>query len=71
MLISILGFFISLLYIYGDLGVKQQYTWALDWSMAFMLFFILMFIASIVNMSQSSLHEDHLRELAVHELRKR
>ena len=69
MLISIIGFFVSWLYIYGHLGV--QYAWAVTWGFTFMLFFIILFIATVVNMSQSSLHDQHLEELAVHEIRKR
>ena len=46
MITSIVGFIISFLYIYTQLGNKT-------WGFTFMLFFVLMFIASIISMNSS------------------
>lgn len=46
MVISIVGFLISALYIYRQLGNKT-------WGFTFMLFFTLMFIASVISMTSS------------------
>ena len=58
MIISIIGFFVSLLEVYASVSVK--------WGAAFMLFFILMFFASIVSMSKASTDPADLEVLAVH-----
>lgn len=71
MIVSIIGFFVSWLFIYSEIGLGMQQPWAVKWGAAFMTFFIIMFIATIVNMSNTSLHEDHLEELAIHEKRKK
>ncbi len=63
MIISIIGFFVSWLYIYP--------YWSIPWGGTFMLFFILVFIATVINMSQATLQDDHLEELAIHELRRK
>lgn len=62
MLVSIIGFFVSLLQIYA---ISQP------WGAAFMAFFIIMFIASIVSMTNAGTGDEHLEELAIHEIRKR
>lgn len=59
MLVSIIGFFVSLLLVYPTLSPR--------WGAAFMLFFIIMFIASMVSMTNASTDEDHLAELSIHE----
>ncbi len=46
MITSIVGFLISVLYIYKQLGNKT-------WGFTFMLFFILMFIASVISMTSA------------------
>ncbi|MBW2974339.1 hypothetical protein KY366_01355 [Candidatus Woesearchaeota archaeon] len=46
MVTAIVGFFISALYVYKQLGNRT-------WGFTFMLFFALMFIASIVSMTCS------------------
>lgn len=46
MVTSIVGFLISALYVYKQLGNKT-------WGFTFMLFFIVMFIASIISMTYS------------------
>lgn len=46
MVTSMVGFLISLLYIYRQLGNKT-------WGFTFMLFFALMFISSIISMTYS------------------
>jgi len=46
MVTAIVGFLISLLYIYRQLGNKT-------WGFTFMLFFAAMFIASIISMTSS------------------
>ena len=46
MVTAIVGFIISVLYIYGQLGNKT-------WGFTFMLFFALMFIASLISMTSS------------------
>ncbi len=46
MLTAIVGFIISALYVYRQLGNKT-------WGFTFMLFFILMFIASVISMTSA------------------
>ncbi|MDD9954513.1 MAG: hypothetical protein OXR66_09365 [Candidatus Woesearchaeota archaeon] len=62
MLVSIIGFFVSWLQVYTYMSMK--------WGAAFMLFFIITFTASMVSMSYASTEEEHLQELAIHEVRK-
>ena len=57
MIVSIIGFFISLLMIW-DINMK--------WGAAFMLLFIIMFVASIVSMTNASTDQEDLDVLAVH-----
>jgi hypothetical protein len=61
MIVSIIGFFVSLLMVW-DINMK--------WGAAFMLFFVLMFIASIVSMSNATTDPEDLDVLAVHYRRK-
>lgn len=63
MLVGIIGFFVSLLLVYPSMSRQ--------WGAAFMAFFIVVFIASLVSMTNAGTEEEHLRELAVHEIRKR
>lgn len=68
MIASIIGFFVSFMFIYGDLGHRGL---ALDaafrkWGMAFMLFFIIIFIASMVTMTAATTEDDHIDALAAH-----
>jgi hypothetical protein len=62
MLVAIIGFFVSWLQVYP--------YWSQKWGATFMLFFIIVFIASVVSMGTDSLDEEELRPLAVHEIRK-
>lgn len=57
MLISIIGFFISVFYI---IGLNKT------WGFTFILFFVVMFIASLVSMSGAGTSEEEIIELAVH-----
>jgi hypothetical protein len=68
MITSIIGFFIALLFVYGDLGHQGS---GLDaafrkWGIAFMLICILMFIASIISMTMASTSDEDLEPLAIH-----
>lgn len=70
MIISVIGFFVSWLFIYGDLGGEHGGAF-IQWGATLMIFFIIMFLASVVSMSRASTEEDHLLELAIHERRRR
>ena len=56
MITSIIGFFISLLMVYPAYSKK--------WGAAFMLIFVLMFIAAVVSMSNATTEPEHLETLA-------
>jgi hypothetical protein len=58
MIASIIGFFVALLQIYPYVSKK--------WGTAFMLFFILLFISSMVSMSSATTDDEHLDVLAAH-----
>jgi hypothetical protein len=58
MIISIIGFFVSLLQVYPYVDEK--------WGAAFMLLFILMFIASIISMTAATTDPDHIDALSSH-----
>ncbi len=62
MLVSIIGFFISIFSI-----------WSLNksWGFTFALFFIIMFIASMVTLGGTGTSEEDMIELAVHDRRVR
>jgi hypothetical protein len=62
MVASIIGFFVSLLQVYPYMSMK--------WGAAFMLFFAIMFIASMVSMTTATTDPEHLDVLAVHYKRK-
>lgn len=68
MITSIVGFFVSLLLIYGDLGHRGLAADAgfQKWGAAFMLFFIIIFIASIISMTAATTEDDHIQALAAH-----
>lgn len=59
--ISIVGFFISI----------WLFDWSTElgetWGFTLMLFFIMMFISSIISMTKSHATEEHMEHLAVHE----
>jgi hypothetical protein len=59
MIASIIGFFVSLLQIYPYISRK--------WGAAFMLLCIIIFISSVISMSNATTEPEHLRTLAVHE----
>jgi hypothetical protein len=59
MLVSIIGFIISLLEVWPN--------WSQSWGFAFMVFFGIMFIGSVVSLSATGLSREELIELAVHE----
>ena len=56
MIASIIGFFVSLLQVYPYMSMK--------WGAAFMLFFIIMFIASMVSMTFATTDPEHLDVLS-------
>ena len=62
MIAGIIGFFVSLLQIYPYMSKK--------WGAAFMLFFLIMFIASMLSMTYATTDPEHLDVLAVHYKRK-
>lgn len=57
MLISIIGFFVSLFLIHSISST---------WGLLFDIVFIIMFISSVVGMGVDRIDEDHLLELSVH-----
>ena len=61
MAISIIGFFVSI----------WLFDWStnlgLQWGFTFMIFFLMMFIASVISMSKAEATEEHMEHLAVHE----
>jgi hypothetical protein len=57
MLVSIIGFFIS---------VFQVWSWSKTWGFAFVCFFIIIFIASLVSMNAAGTSEEEMIELAIH-----
>jgi len=58
MIVSIIGFFFALLDVYPNISQK--------WGAAFMVFFILMFLASMVSMTLATTEPIHLEVLAAH-----
>jgi NADH:ubiquinone oxidoreductase subunit H len=59
MLTSIIGFFISIYYVW-----KLSVTWAFT----FMIFFMIMFVASMISMTKAPFREkEYQDELAIHE----
>ena len=63
MLVSIMGFLVSTMLIYPE--------WSATWGFTFAVFFAIMFIASVISMSNAGLSEEELVELAVHHPRVR
>jgi len=61
MIASIIGFFVSWLMVFNI---------SMKWGTAFMLVFILMFIAAVYSMTHATTDEEHLKVLAVHYKRK-
>jgi len=61
MVASIIGFFVSWLLVYQDISQK--------WGAAFMALAVIIFLASVVSMTNAGTDEHHLRELAIHERR--
>jgi hypothetical protein len=59
MITSIIGFFVAYFLVYRSLGYFK-------WGAAFMALFIIMFIASMVSMSNATTDPDDLEVLAVH-----
>lgn len=59
MLVSVIGFFISIYHIYP--------FWDRTWGFTFAVFFFVLFVASLVSMNGSGLSEEDMAELAVHE----
>lgn len=62
MVVSIIGFFVSLLQVYP--------YWSKKWGTAFMLFFIIIFIASMVSMTRATTEPEHIEALQSHKRRK-
>jgi len=59
MLTSIVGFFISLLFVW---------KLSISWGFTFCLFFIVMFVASIISMTHADFTDkEYQQELAIHE----
>lgn len=62
MITSIIGFFISLFLIYPEFSAK--------WGFTFMLFFGILFVASLVGINDATTDHEDLNILAVHYKRK-
>ncbi len=62
MLVSIIGFFISVFSVYGL---------SKTWGITFAIFFTIMFVASVVSMTGTSTAEEEMVELAIHDPRVR
>ena len=60
MIASIIGFFVSWLFVFEQLGI-------VSWGVAFMAVFLIMFLASVVSMTNADTGDAHLRVLAIHE----
>ena len=58
MIFSVIGFFVSLLQIYPYMSQK--------WGVAFMVFFIMMFVASIISSTAATTEPDHIKALSAH-----
>ena len=61
MIVSIIGFFVSWLYVYGELGAA--FPGARKWGAAFMVFFIIIFVATMVTITGASTDDEHLEHL--------
>lgn len=60
---SIIGFIVSIWYVHPYISQS--------WGFAFTVFFVLMFIASIISMTLSEPEPDHIDSLAVQKLKKK
>lgn len=58
MIASVIGFFVSLLEVYPN--------WSIKWGIAFMIFFGIMFIASMISVTMATTEPDHISALAAH-----
>lgn len=58
MIASVIGFFVALLFVYPQLSIK--------WGATLMIFFFLMFIASMISMTTATTDPEDLDVLAVH-----
>jgi len=63
MLVSIIGFFISLFYIMPEIS--------LSWGFTFTIFFLAMFGASIISMTKADTSPDAIDSLAIKKLKKK
>jgi|FLOH01.1.fsa_nt_gi hypothetical protein len=61
MLVSMFGFIISAFFI------AHENMNVVTWAWAFIIVFVLIFISTVISMSQSSLDHDFLDGLAIHE----
>jgi len=61
MIAGIIGFFIALL---------EVYPRSMKWGAAFMLFFILIFTASVISMTRATTDPEHIDVLAAHHRRR-
>lgn len=66
MLISIIGFLVSAMGLFNCATESCKAIDAKTWGFTFAIFFAMIFIASIVSMTQATTDEDHLDELSVH-----
>jgi hypothetical protein len=57
MIVSIIGFLLS---------IWMVMDWSESWGFTFVLFFVMMFIASIVSMTKAEPIPEHMEELAIH-----
>lgn len=60
MIASIIGFFVSWLLVFEQWGI-------VSWGIAFMMVFFIMFLASVVSMTNADTGAAHLDVLAIHE----
>ncbi|MFT4260898.1 MAG: hypothetical protein ACMXX9_00515 [Candidatus Woesearchaeota archaeon] len=63
MLISILGFLVSVMYIMPQISTS--------WGFTFMIFFLMMFIASMFTMTKSDTSPDAIDSLAIKKIKKK
>ena len=63
MLTSIIGFFVAVFFV-----MRMDMPGAETWGFTFALFFVIMFVASVVNMSHVEAEDKYgMQELAIHE----
>lgn len=61
MLVSIIGFFVSAFYVYQYLSKS--------WGFTFVLFFVIMFISSVISMTKADTSPDSIDSLAIKTLK--